>query len=63
MLLSRQVWIDGIMMSHHDGPMTWDALVWVVGCSDSKMDSQSRLVWGNRIKDPKKRRSKQPGMG
>lgn len=60
---SRQVWNDGIMMSHHDGPVTWDTVVWVAGHRDSKMDSQRRLVWGDRIKDTKMRQSKQTGMG
>lgn len=60
---SRLVRNDGIMMSHYDGSVTWDTGVWVVGHRDSKMHSQSRLVWGNRIKDPKMRQSKHTGMG
>lgn len=55
---SRQVWNAGIMMSHHDGPVTWDNVVWVAGRRDSKMDSQNRLVWGNRIKNPEMRQSR-----
>lgn len=43
--------------------VTGDTAVWVAECRDTKMDSQSRLLWGSQDKGPQNEAVNQTGMG